>query len=70
MAAFNNMVHRLTRIPLNQSGFQKELMTIKHLARVNGVCMDALIPRLQSPWFEFRQEGAVDEAPVFVQVFQ
>ena len=36
-AAFNSLIHRLTRIPLNQSAFRNELQTMKHLARVNEV---------------------------------
>jgi len=63
MAAFNSMVHRLTRIPLSPSGFQKELMTMKHLARVNDVRVD-IDTTYVLPWFELRQEGAVDQASV------
>jgi hypothetical protein len=40
VAAFNSLIHRLTHIPLCRSAFQKELMTVKHLAKVNDVQVD------------------------------
>jgi len=40
MAAFNSLVHRLIDIPLNQNAFNRELMIIKYLARVNEVRVD------------------------------
>ena len=40
VAIFNSLIHRLTYIHLCWFAFHKELMTIKHLARVNGVQVD------------------------------
>ena len=37
---FNGLIHRLTQIPLRRSAFHKELINIKHLARVNDVQVD------------------------------
>ena len=40
VAAFNSFIHRMTHVPLSRSAFQKELKTIKYLARVNCVQID------------------------------
>ena len=40
LAAVNNMIHRITRIPLNQQSFQKEVQIIKHLVKKNQLHVD------------------------------
>jgi hypothetical protein len=46
MAAFNSMIHRLFSIPLNKDNYNKEVNTIKTIARNNGYSNQIIINKI------------------------